>query len=93
MSAPLLDLARALDHAVMAASHLAALAGSNFPPAEASLAEALAHYGSPTPQFHAWAGWRAIEALRPWTTQPSVGRGAAATVGAGEQPSLPESAA
>ena len=93
MTAPLLDLARALDHAVMESSHGTGVLGPDHPPAGATDAEALAHYREPSLEFHIWCMWRELVAFRPWTTQPSVGPGAAPIAEtAAEQPSLPESA-
>jgi hypothetical protein len=58
------NLARAIDAAVLANSHLAGTLDPDHLPATASLADGIAHYGEPSDAFQRWAAWRALERLR-----------------------------
>lgn len=63
----------AVDACLIGGNHLAALIGKPHPPATATTAEALAHYGDPGPAFQTWCAWRGIMALRDawdaWTAE------------------------
>jgi hypothetical protein len=59
---------RAVDNAIIAGPALGHWLKAGHPPATASLAEGLRHYGAPGAVFDLWVGWRALELLRAaWT--------------------------
>lgn len=57
-------LSTALDNALIAGRTLELLIGADHPPADATTADALAHYGAGSPAFPAWLAWSRLELLR-----------------------------
>ncbi|MEJ0015690.1 MAG: hypothetical protein WDN25_03840 [Acetobacteraceae bacterium] len=61
---PPAELRRAIDDCLIGGNHLSSLLGADAPPASASTAEAISHYGPESPTFQLWMTWRAIARLR-----------------------------
>jgi len=83
------EVSAALDDVLLAAGHLRTWLKPPYPPASASLADGLRHYGGPGAVFDLWAGWRAMERLRAaWDAFPTAADNPVSNGAGADQPRL-----